>query len=91
MPRNRSTAVDADAQELLKVTDNSFAGINQMVSSFDNMSKQNAQQEIQRERAQAVEKLKSEVIALSVAAAEKIVSKKIDADCEKRSAFSVVR
>ena len=42
--------------------------------------KQAAQQEIQRERAQAVEKLKGEVIALSVAAAEKIVSKKIDAN-----------
>ena len=42
--------------------------------------KQAAQQEIQRERAQAVEKLKGEVIALSVASAEKIVSKKIDAN-----------
>lgn len=38
-----------------------------------------AQQEIQRERALAVEKLKGQVAALSIAAAEKIVSKNIDA------------
>ena len=38
-----------------------------------------AQQEIQRERALAVEKLKGQVGALSIAAAEKIVSKNIDA------------
>ena len=38
-----------------------------------------AQQEIQRECALAVEKLKGQVAALSIAAAEKIVSKNIDA------------
>ena len=38
-----------------------------------------AQQEIQRERALAVEKLKGQVAALSIAAADKIVSKNIDA------------
>ena len=38
-----------------------------------------AQLEIQRERALAVEKLKGQVAALSIAAAEKIVSKNIDA------------
>ena len=38
-----------------------------------------AQEEIQRDRARAVEQLKGEVITLSMAAAQRIISKKIDA------------
>ena len=41
--------------------------------------KKNAQEEIQRERARAVEQLKGEVVALSMAAAGKIITKNIDA------------
>ena len=56
--KHENTKVDADAQELLAVTDNSFAGINRMVSSFDNMSKQNTQQEKLLEEAKVnIEKL----------------------------------
>ena len=41
--------------------------------------KKAAQEEIQRERARAVEQLKDEVVALSMAAAGKIITKNIDA------------
>lgn len=41
--------------------------------------KKAAQEEIQRERARAVEQLKGEVVALSMAAAGKIITKNIDA------------
>lgn len=41
--------------------------------------KKAAQEEIQRERARAVEQLKGEVVALSLAAAGKIITKNIDA------------
>ena len=41
--------------------------------------KDNAQAEMQRERAQAVEVLKGQMVALSMAAAQKIVSKNMDA------------
>ena len=40
--------------------------------------KEAAQQEIQREQARAVEKLKGDMVTLSLAAAQKIVSKNID-------------
>ena len=40
--------------------------------------KEAAQQEIQREQARAVEKLKGAMVTLSLAAAQKIVSKNID-------------
>lgn len=42
--------------------------------------KEAAEQQIQRERQQAVEQLKGEMITLSLAAASKIVSKNMDAD-----------
>lgn len=41
--------------------------------------KEAAQQQIQRERSQAVEQLKSQMVVLSMAAAQKIVSKNMDA------------
>ena len=41
--------------------------------------KDNAKAEMQRERAQAVEVLKGQMVALSMAAAQKIVSKNMDA------------
>ena len=41
--------------------------------------KENAEEQIQRERAQAVEVLKGQMVALSMAAAQKIVSKNMDA------------
>ena len=53
-----NTTVDADARELLTVTENSFSGITQIVSTFENMSKQNAQQEALLEEAKTnIEKL----------------------------------
>ena len=44
-----------------------------------NQLKEAAQQQIQRERSQAVEQLKSQMVVLSMAAAQKIVSKNMDA------------
>ena len=44
-----------------------------------NQLKEAAQQQIQRERSQAVEQLKGQMVALSMAAAHKIVSKNMDA------------
>ena len=53
-----NTKVDADARELLAVTENSFSGITQIVSTFENMSKQNNQQEMLLESAKTnIEKL----------------------------------
>ena len=53
-----NTKVDADARDLLDVTENSFSGITQIVSTFENMSKQNAQQDLLLEEAKTnIEKL----------------------------------
>ena len=43
--KRENNKVDVDAGDLLAVTENSFSGITQIVSTFDSMSKQNAQQE----------------------------------------------
>ncbi|MCR4940375.1 MAG: hypothetical protein K5930_09770 [Treponemataceae bacterium] len=42
--KKESQSVDVDARDLMNVTENSFSGITQIVSSFENMSKQNDQQ-----------------------------------------------
>ena len=53
-----NTKVDVDASDLLSVTENSFSGITQIVSTFENMSKQNDQQEQLLEQAKTnIEKL----------------------------------
>ncbi len=53
-----NTKVDVDAGDLLAVTENSFSGITQIVSTFDNMAKQNTQQEQLLEAARVnIEKL----------------------------------
>ena len=43
--KNESIKVDSDAKELLQVTQNSFAGINQIVASFDNVNEENTKQD----------------------------------------------
>ena len=43
--KNESSRVDSDAKEMMNVTENSFAGISQIVSVFENMSRQNAHQD----------------------------------------------
>ena len=43
--KKENKKVDVDAKDLLNVTENSFSGITQIVASFDNISKQNAQQD----------------------------------------------
>ncbi|MCR4789577.1 MAG: hypothetical protein K5839_00700 [Treponemataceae bacterium] len=43
--KNESAKVDSDAKDLLTVTESSFAGITQIVASFENMAKQNNQQD----------------------------------------------
>ena len=71
------------AQEIIdkaekRTSEDHEASMQTTKAEIDQM-KHAAQQEIQRERALAVEKLKGQVAALSIAAAEKIVSKNIDA------------
>lgn len=43
--KKENRKVDVDAKDLLNVTENSFAGITQIVASFDNISKQNSRQD----------------------------------------------
>ena len=43
--KKENKKVDTDAKELLNVTENSFAGITQIVASFGNISKQNTHQD----------------------------------------------
>jgi len=64
--KNESNQVDADAKDMMNVTENSFAGISQIVSSFENMSKQNTKQDKLLESAKLnIEKLNEKAIDIS--------------------------
>ena len=78
-----NTSVDADARELLTVTENSFSGINQMVSTFENMSKQNTQQE------ELLEEAKVNIEKLNEKAANVNQIMQNQAESEKENANSV--
>ena len=56
--KKENTKVDYDAGELLNVTENSFSGITHIVTSFENMSRQNSQQDMLLDNAKTnIEKL----------------------------------
>ena len=64
--KTENQKVDTDAGDLLNVTENSFAGITQIVSSFENMSKQNAYQDKLLDDAKKnIEKLNEEAASVS--------------------------
>ena len=75
-----NTTVDADARELLAVTENSFSGITQMVSTFENMSKQNNQQEQLLEEAKVnIEKLNEKAANVSQIMENQAESERVNA------------
>mgnify|MGYP003309791932 CR=1 FL=1 len=81
--QDKLTAAQAKAQEIIDkaeklARDEHDASIQETKHEIEQMKKA-AQEEIQRERARAVEQLKGEVVALSMAAAGKIIAKNIDA------------
>ena len=71
------------AQEIMdkaeKRAQDEHAEKSQATKAENKHMKENAKAEMQRERAQAVEVLKGQMVALSMAAAQKIVSKNMDA------------
>ena len=78
-----TTKVDSDAGELLSVTENSLSGINQIVTTFENISKQNAQQEMLLEEAKTnIEKLNEKASTVN-----EIMG--VQADSEKQNAQSI--
>ena len=81
--REKLAAAQARAQEIIDkaekmARDEHDASIQETKREIEQMKKA-AQEEIRMERARAVEQLKGEVIALSMAAAGKIITKNIDA------------
>lgn len=88
-----SSKVDADARELLNVTENSFSGITQIVTSFDNMSKQNEQQDqLLDEAKKNIDKLNEKAASVSQIMENQASSEKQNAKAieEMVSSFSVV-
>ena len=78
-----NTKVDADARELLDVTENSFSGITQIVSTFENMSRQNEQQD------QLLEQAKTNIEKLNEKAFDVNQIMENQAESEKENAQSV--
>lgn len=81
--KTENKKVDTDAGDLLNVTENSFSGITQIIASFDNMSKQNAQQDKLLDEAKTnIEKLNEKATTVN-----RIME--AQADSEKQNAQSV--
>ena len=78
-----NTKVDVDAGDLLAVTENSFSGITQIVSTFENMAKQNTQQ------AELLEVAKTNIEKLNEKAATVNQIMEIQAESEKQNAQAV--
>ena len=81
--KEQLAAAQTKAQEIIDkaekmARDEHDASIQETKREIEQMKKA-AQEEILRERARAVEQLKGEVVALSIAAAGKIITKNIDA------------
>ena len=75
-----NTKVDVDASDLLSVTENSFSGITQIVSTFENMSKQNDQQEQLLEQAKTnIEKLNEKAATVNEIMGNQAVAEKQNA------------
>ncbi len=81
--KTENNKVDVDAGDLLNVTENSFSGITQIVASFDNMSKQNAQQD------KLLDEAKTNIEKLNEKAADVSQIMEAQADSEKQNAQSV--
>ena len=81
--KTENKKVDVDAGDLLNVTENSFSGITQIVASFDNMSKQNAQQD------KRLDDAKTNIEKLNEKAADVSQIMEAQAESEKQNARSM--
>lgn len=81
--KTENKKVDVDAGDLLNVTENSFSGITQIVASFDNMTKQNEQQD------KRLDDAKTNIEKLNEKAADVSQIMEAQAESEKQNAQSM--